>query len=100
MPQSTNSEDIMRKIQFWAVFWTIIISIPVTILALIASAYLTDHLVEIAQSMISIDYFTLANSRDLILEIELIGMILSVVIIIAVMLITLQPKIREDKITG
>ena len=90
----------MRKIQFWAVFWTIIISIPVTILALIASAYLTDHLVEIAQSMISIDYFTLANSRDLILEIELIGMILSVVIIIAVMLITLQPKIREDKITG
>ena len=100
MPQSTNSEDIMRKIQFWAVFWTIIISIPVTILALIASAYLTDHLVEIAQSMISIDYFTLANSRDLILEIELIGMILSVVIIIAVMLITLQPKIREDKKTG
>jgi uncharacterized membrane protein len=100
MPQSTNSEDIMRKIQFWAVFWTIIISIPVTILALIASAYLTDHLVEIAQSMISIDYFTLANSRDLILEIELIGMILSVVIIIAVMLITLQPKIREDKTTG
>jgi uncharacterized membrane protein len=100
MPQSTNSEDIMRKIQFWAVFWTIIISIPVTILALIASAYLTDHLVEIAQSMISIDYFTLANSRDLILEIELIGMILSAVIIIAVMLITLQPKIREDKTTG
>ena len=100
MPQSTNSEDIMRKIQFWAVFWTIIISIPVTILALIASAYLTDHLVEIAQSMISIDYFTLANSRDLILEFELIGMILGVVIIIAVILITLQPKIREDKTTG
>ena len=100
MPQSTNSEDIMRKIQFWAVFWTIIISIPVTILALIASAYLTDHLVEIAQSIISVDYFTLANSRDLILEIELIGMILSIVIIIAVMLITLQPKIREDKTTG
>ena len=90
----------MRKVQFWAVFWTIIISIPFTILALIAAAYLTDHLAEIAQSIISIDYFTLANSRDLILEIELIGMILGVVIIIAVILITLQPKIREDKTTG
>ena len=90
----------MRKFQVWAVFWTIIISIPFTILALIAAAYLTDHLAEIAQSIISIDYFTLANSRDLILEFELIGMILGVVIIIAVMLITLQPKIREDKTTG
>jgi len=90
----------MRKFQVWAVFWTIIISIPFTILALIAAAYLTDHLAEIAQSIISIDYFTLANSRDLILEFELIGMILGVVIIIAVILITLQPKIREDKTTG
>ena len=92
MPQTTNSEDIMRKVQVWAVFWTIIIAIPFTTLALIAAAYLTDHLAELAQSIISIDYFTLANSRDLTLEKEVIGMILGVVIIIGVILITLQPE--------
>jgi hypothetical protein len=49
-------------------------------------------LAELAQSIISIDYFPLANSRDLTLEKEVIGMILGVVIIIGVILITLQPE--------
>jgi len=90
----------MRKVQVWAVFWTMIIAIPFTTLALIAAAYLTDHLAEIAGSIASINFFTFASNRDLILETELIGMILGVAIIIAVLFITLQPQIREDKTTG
>jgi hypothetical protein len=92
-----NSEDAMRKIQFWAVFWTLVIAIPLTILALIASAYLTDHLVEIVASILSIDMLTLAQYGDLILEIEVIGMVLGVAIIIAVILITLQPENGEQE---
>lgn len=86
----------MRKVQVWAVFWTIIIAIPFTTLALIAAAYLTDHLAEIAGSIASIDFFTFAKYRDLILEIELLGVVLGVFIIIAVIHITLQTGYRED----
>jgi len=53
----------MRKVQVWAVFWTIIIAIPFTTLALITAAYLTDHLAEIAGSIASIDFFTFAKYR-------------------------------------
>ena len=86
----------MRKVQVWAVFWTIIIAIPFTTLALIAAAYLTDHLAEIAGSIASIDFFTFAKYRDLILEIELLGMVLGVFIISVVILFTLHTGNRED----
>mgnify|MGYP001819126203 CR=1 FL=1 len=87
----------MNKIQFWAIFWTMVISIPITALTLIASAYLTNHLVEIAGSIENIDFFTFPKYRDLVLEIEAIGMFLGVVIIIAVVLITLQPENGEQE---
>jgi len=86
----------MRKVQVWAVFWTIIIAIPFTTLALIAAAYLTDHLSEIAGSIASIDIFTFAKYRDLILEIELLGMVFGVFIISVVILFTLHTGNRED----
>jgi uncharacterized membrane protein len=87
----------MRKIQFWVIVWTIVIAIPITILALIASAYLTDHLVEAIGSIANIDLFTLAGYRDLILEVEVIGMILSVAIIITAIHIILQPENDEKE---
>lgn len=82
----------MKKTQFWAFFWTLVIAIPITTLMLIASAYLTDHMVEIAGSIAEIDFFTLAKHRDLILEIEAIGLILAVVIIITMIVIIIQPE--------
>lgn len=82
----------MKKTQFWAIFWTIVIAIPITTLMLIASAYLTDHMVEIASSMADINFFTLAKYRDLTLEIETIGLILAVVIIITMIVIIIQPE--------
>ena len=87
----------MKKVQFWAVFWTIIIAIPFTTLALIASAYLTDHIVEISGRIVNIDFFTLTQHRDMMLEIEGIGMIFAFVIIIAVIHITLQPGNGEKE---
>lgn len=87
----------MRKIQFWVIFWTMVIAIPITVLMLIGSAYLTDHLVEIAGSIADIDFFTLARYRDLILEIEAIGMILGVVIIIAMIVFSKKPENGEKE---
>ena len=87
----------MWKTQFWAIFWTIVIAIPITTLTLIASAYLTDHMVEIAGSMANINFFNLAKYRDLILEIEAIGMILAIVIIMAIIVIIINPENAEQK---
>ena len=87
----------MRKIQFWVIFWTIVIAIPVTMLSLIASAYLTDHLVEIAGSIKIVDFYTLTKYRDLILEIEAIGMILGIVIVVALIVVVLNPGNREKE---
>ena len=87
----------MWKTQFWAIFWTIVIAIPITTLTLIASAYLTDHMVEIAGSMANINFFNLAKYRDLILEIEAIGMILAIVIIMAMIVIIINPENAEQK---
>ncbi len=87
----------MRKVQYWAVFLTVVLAIPITTLALVASAYLTDHLVEIIGSITNIDLFTLAGYRDLILEFMVMGMILGVAIIILVIHITVQPENGEKE---
>jgi hypothetical protein len=87
----------MRITKFWAVFLTIVLAIPITSLALIASAYLTDHLVETMGSISHIDLFTLAGYRDLILEFVVLGMILGVSIIILVIHITVQPENVEKE---
>ena len=88
----------MWKTQFWAIFLTIVIAIPITTITLIASAYLTDHMVEIAGSIANIDFFSLAKYRDLILEIEAIGMILAIVIIMAMIVIIIKPENAEQEI--
>jgi hypothetical protein len=37
----------MRKVQFFASFWTIALAIPFTVLALVGAAYLTENLTQI-----------------------------------------------------
>ncbi len=41
----------MRKVQLTAVFWTLLLAIPFTALALAATAYLTDNLTQIASTI-------------------------------------------------
>ena len=88
----------MKKVQFWAIFWTIVLSIPITTLALMASAYITDHIDELNRLIPSINLFTLAKYRDVILEIEALAMIVAVAIIIIVILFSLQPKRGENEV--
>ena len=44
----------MRKVQFMATFWTFVIAIPFTVLALIGVAYLTENLTQIINAIIKI----------------------------------------------
>jgi hypothetical protein len=86
----------MRKTQFLAVFWTLILAIPITALALTATAYLTDNLTQIS-SMIALALgSTLVKARDLLFEAELLGLIAGQALILVILLVTYLTKPKEE----
>jgi len=87
----------MRRAQFLAVFWTLVIAIPVTALALTATAYLTDNLIAISSSISSIFQNTLVKGRDLILEAEIVGAIAGQLLILAILGIALLTSKKEEE---
>jgi len=92
----------MRKIQFLAIFWTLLIAIPFTALALSLSAYLTEHLVDIATGLSTIDIATTIGGRGWAMEIsqrwpELVGMIVGQLVILTILLLSRWDKTVKDK---
>lgn len=77
----------MRKIQATAVFWTLIIAIPFTGLALAASAYISDHLIQISTSLINLGRLALSGGRDMLLEAEVTGLLAGQLVILAILLV-------------
>ena len=41
----------MRKIQMYATVWTLVLAVPFTVIALVGTAYITNHLGEIATAV-------------------------------------------------
>ncbi|HSQ18217.1 MAG TPA: hypothetical protein VLM83_10995 [Anaerolineales bacterium] len=81
----------MRKVQFLAVFWTLVIAIPFTALALSAVAYLTENMSEIARSITEFSRSTSVSGRGLVLEFserwpEVAGMIIGQLVILTILL--------------
>lgn len=89
----------MKKVQFTAAFWTLLIAIPFTALALMASAYISDHLIAISTSFALISQSILVKGRDLILEAEVTGMIAGLLLLVAITFATylLSQKGPESK---
>ncbi|MDD5468071.1 MAG: hypothetical protein PHS96_09705 [Anaerolineales bacterium] len=85
----------MRKVQFMAVFWTLLIAVPITALALTMSAYLTNHLIDLSNGVSSLVQRVFSQGRDLIFEAEVAGLIAGQLLILAILLITLLPR-RSD----
>ena len=86
----------MRKTQFLAVFWTLILAIPITALALTATAYLTDNLTQISTMIALTLGDTLAKARDLVFEAELIGLIAGQAVILTILLVTYLTRSKEE----
>lgn len=78
----------MKKVQFTAAFWTLVIAIPFTVLALMASAYISDHLIQFSTGLALISHRLFAQGRDLILEAELSGMVAGLLLIVAITIAT------------
>jgi hypothetical protein len=72
-------EEKMRKVQFTAVFWTLLLAVPLTALAISVAAYFTEHLVEIGAMVLTISrniYFSLDGSRNQQSADQVAGMII------------------------
>ncbi len=81
----------MRKVQFLAFFWTLVIAIPFTALALSAAAYLTENLGQITRSLTEFSRTASVSGRGLVLEFserwpEIAGMIIGQLVILTILL--------------
>ncbi len=77
----------MRKIQMYATVWTLVLALPFTVIALVGTAYITNHLGDITTAISS-----LVNWRGLAVEgsarwPEIAGMIVGQLLIMSILLI-------------
>ncbi len=92
----------MRKVQFVAVFWTMVLAIPLTALALSIVAYTTEHLTQISTTIANFSLTTTAGGRGWVLEFaqrwpELAGMVIGQIVILMILLIARQSAKAEEK---
>ena len=91
----------MRKVQFFAGFWTIVLAIPFTILALVGAAYFTEHLTQIVRLLSDISRKISVSGRGLILEFsarwpEVAGMVIGMIVLLTIYLFAQSANKPED----
>jgi hypothetical protein len=93
----------MRKVQFTAVFWTMVLAIPLTVLALSLLAYTTENLTQIATTIANFSRETTAGGRGWVLEFaqrwpEVAGMIIGQLVLLTIFIFARQnQKAQETK---
>jgi hypothetical protein len=92
----------MRKVQFTAVLWTLILAVPLTVIMISALAYTTEHLTQITTSIVTFSRDASVGGRGIILEFaqrwpELAGMIIGQVVLLMIFLFVRQNKKVEEK---
>jgi hypothetical protein len=91
----------MRKVQFFASIWTIIIAIPFVVLALISTAYLTEHMTQIIRIITDFSQRISVSGRGLVLEFsarwpEVAGMVIGMIVILTIYLFAQNANKEED----
>ena len=86
----------MRKIQMYAIVWTLVLALPFTVIALVGTAYITNHLGDVATAVSS-----LANWRGVAVEgsarwPEIAGMIIGQLLILSILLIARRNGRSEE----
>ncbi len=94
-------EYIMKKVQFAASFWTLVIAIPFTVLALVGVAYLTEHLTQITNSILKFSRDISVGGRGLVLEFsarwpEIAGMVIGMIVILTIYLFAQNANKAEE----
>jgi hypothetical protein len=91
----------MRKVQITATFWTLVIAIPFTALALSATAYITENLEVFLRALISFSTTLSVSGRGLVLEFaerwpEIAGMVIGQVVILTILIFARNSKPVEE----
>jgi hypothetical protein len=86
----------MHKVQMYATVWTLALALPFTVIALVGTAYITNHLGDIATAVSS-----LVNWRGVAVEgsarwPEIAGMIVGQLLILSILLIARRSGRTED----
>ena len=86
----------MRKVQMVATVWTLVLAVPFTVIALVGTAYITNHLGDIATAVSS-----LANWRGVAVEgsarwPEIAAMIVGQLLILSILLIARRSGRTEE----
>jgi hypothetical protein len=81
----------MRKVQFHATFWTLLIALPFTVLALTGVVYLTENLTHIISVVSKFSREISVGGRGLVLEFsarwpEIAGMVIGMIVILTIYL--------------
>ncbi len=81
----------MKKVQFFASFWTLLIAVPFTIVALLGVAYVTQHLTQIASAIQNFSREVSVGGRGLLVEFsarwpEIAGMVIGMIVILTMYL--------------
>jgi hypothetical protein len=91
----------MRKVQFLAVFWTLLLAIPFTVLAISGLALWTENLTEISTALANFNNNVSVGGRGVMLEIserwpEVAGMIVGQLVILTIYLVARNGKLVEN----
>ena len=91
----------MRKVQFFASIWTIIIAIPFVVMALIGTAYLTEHMTQIIRTITDFGQKISVGGRGLVLELsarwpEVAGMVIGMIVILTIYLFAQNANKEEE----
>lgn len=91
----------MRKVQVMAVFWTLLIATPMTVLAISLAAFATEHLGEISAWLTTASQGTTVGARGWIAELaerwpEVAGMIIGQLVIMITLLLARRAKLAEN----
>ena len=92
----------MKKVQFVAVFWTMLLAIPFTALALSLAAYTTEHLGQIMTGVVTVSQATTVGARGWIQELyerwpEVAGMIVGQLVIMITLLLVRRSEIAKNE---
>lgn len=95
----------MRKVQILAVLWTFLLAGPLTILAILSAAYLTENATEIIQWINSLSQSTTIGGRGWIAEFsarwpELAGMIIGQLVLMTIVIFARNMKLSEKTETS
>lgn len=94
----------MLKVQFKAVFWTLLLAVPLTALAISVAAYFTEHLAEIGALLLAVSRETSISARGWIIESaerwpEVAGMIIGQLVIMTILIFARRKELAESQKT-